>query len=113
MPNVRRQRGFTLIEMMVVVMLVGVLAFIATLSYRRWVLNSRINEGQSMLQNIRIAEESFRSENTVYLQTEPGLTTTYPSTTPPGSKKTAWGNNPGSWAAINVQPAGPVYFGYA
>jgi type IV pilus assembly protein PilA len=121
MPSLRRQRhrqrGFTLIEMMIVVMLVSVLALIATVAYRRWIRNSRINEAQTMLQNFRVAEETFRSENTVYLQTGTSLTATalYPSTTPNGMKKTAWGSSPatlGNWAALNIQPNGPVYFGY-
>ncbi|HEX3769282.1 MAG TPA: prepilin-type N-terminal cleavage/methylation domain-containing protein [Polyangiaceae bacterium] len=114
-PSLLRERGFTLIEMMVVVMLVGVLAFVAGVAYRRWIRNSRINEAQAMLQNFRVAEESYRSENTVYLATASSLASTalYPTTSPNGMQKVAWGSNPGNWAALNIQPGGPVYFGYA
>ena len=67
MPSVRRSRAFTLIELMFVVILVGVLAMIATVAYRKWVRSSYIGEAQNMLGNIRTAEEAFRAENTGYL----------------------------------------------
>jgi prepilin-type N-terminal cleavage/methylation domain-containing protein len=113
MPRSRGPRGFTLIELMIVVVIVGVLSFIAIVGYRKWVLNSRVTEGESMLQNIRIAEESFRSENGGYLAVGTSLTATYPLASPNGVMKTQWGLSPGKWAALNVQPDGPVYFGYA
>src|ERR1019366_3513006 len=65
----RDERAFTLIEAMVVVILVGILAVVAGLGYRRWVRSSYMGEAQDMLTNIRMAEETFRSENGAYLAT--------------------------------------------
>jgi type IV pilus assembly protein PilA len=115
MPVVRRARAFTLIEAMVVVALVGILAVVAGVAYRKWVLNSYVGEAQGMLGNIRSAEETFRAENSAYLSVSTDLTTAslYPLTAPIGNLKTQWGANPGLWAALNVNPNGPVRFGYA
>jgi prepilin-type N-terminal cleavage/methylation domain-containing protein len=109
----RGKRAFTLIEAMLVVILVGILAVVAGLGYRRWVRSSYIGEAQDLLANIRMAEETFRSENGAYLATETSLSILYPATTPTEAFKTAWGANPGAWATLNVVPSGPVRFGYS
>ncbi len=116
MPVVRRSRAFTLIEAMVVVALVGILAVLASLAYRRWIRSSYLGEAHDMLSNIRSAEEAFRAENSGYLNVSTDLTTLYPNATPTGNVKTQWGgagDNPAGWAALNVNPNGPVRFGYA
>jgi prepilin-type N-terminal cleavage/methylation domain-containing protein len=112
-----RSRGFTLIELAIVVVLIGILSLLAGVAYRKWVLNSYINEATEMLSNIRNAEETFRSENGGYLDVSGGLTTLYPAATPTGNVKTAWGAACSAckapWTSINVAPSAPVRFGYA
>ena len=113
MPVVRRARAFTLIETMIVVVVVGILALLATVSYRKWVRNSYMSEAANMLANIRMAEESFRAENGGYLQASPDLNTLYPAPAPAASFATEWGQPFASWPSLNVKPSGPVRFGYA
>jgi prepilin-type N-terminal cleavage/methylation domain-containing protein len=116
----QRSRGFTLIEVMTVVVIVGVLALLAVVAYKRWVRTSYMAEAQDMLQNIRGAEEAFRSETSAYLNVSSTLDVgyTYPAKTP-GAFKSSWGGACGtcvastSWAALAVEPKGPVAFGYA
>lgn len=116
----RRARGFTLIEMMIAVAIVGVLALIATVGYRRWVKASFVAEGQDMIASIRTQEEAFLAENGAYLNVSNGLgpPNTYPSQKP-GATKTAWGAPcttclaPNSWQSLGVQASAPVAFGYS
>jgi prepilin-type N-terminal cleavage/methylation domain-containing protein len=117
----RPARGFTLIEMLAVVVILGVLATIATVAYRRYVRASHVEEAQDMVINIRAAEEAFYGENNGYLDVSGCLGTncTYPSRSP-GAFKTSWGGpcgwckNPASgWDGLAVSANGPVYYGYA
>ena len=113
-----RARAFTLIEAMMVVTLVGILAVLATVAYRRWTHTAYLAEAQDMVANIRAAEESFRAENGGYLtissQLGPGFDD--PAKTP-GQMKTAWGGVcdwcTNDWKGLSVAPSAPVAFGYS
>ncbi len=114
----RAVRGFTLIEAMAVVVIVGVLAVLAVTSYRAWIRTSYMAEAEDMIAHIRSAEESFKAENGTYLNVSGGLDlgNLYPATTP-GAFKTAWGGACATcarpWSYLNVAPQAPVAFGYA
>jgi type IV pilus assembly protein PilA len=62
----RARRGFTLVELMVVVAIVGVLAALAIVGFQRYSTSSRSGEAISMLNSLRMAQESFRAENLRY-----------------------------------------------
>lgn len=61
-----RQNGFTLIELMIVVVIVGILASIAYPSYQRYVLASRRAEAQSDMLKIQLGLEKWRANNNTY-----------------------------------------------
>ncbi|MDP9150619.1 MAG: prepilin-type N-terminal cleavage/methylation domain-containing protein [Myxococcota bacterium] len=114
----RRSRGFTLIEMMIVVVIVGILATLAVAGYRKLVNSSHVSEATNMVQSIRLAQESYRSETQQYADISVSLTSYYPSSTPTGKVLTGWGAAcPGSvckqdWSALPLHVDGPVLFGY-
>jgi len=122
----RFARGFTLIEMMVVVIIVSVLAMLAIVGYRRLILSSNVSEANNMVQNIRVAQESFHSETQQYasisavalFNTPPPSTGWYPNNAPKGNTLTAWGAPCGNcagydWSVLPLHVDGPVRFGYA
>jgi type IV pilus assembly protein PilE len=62
----RNQRGFTLIEIMIVVAIVAILAAIAIPSYQDYVTRSRIVEATSGLADARNKMEQFFQDNRTY-----------------------------------------------
>ena len=59
-------KGFTLIEVMIVVVVIAILAAIAIPSYQYFVRNAQRADGMSALMDIRTAQERWRSNNPAY-----------------------------------------------
>lgn len=105
------QRGFTLVELGVVVVIVGILAVVAVVGYRKLILNSKISEARNMIGAIRIAEEAYKAEAGIYLD----LSQAYCPSDGSTQEKWAWENpacNGNRWAQLPVHADGPVQFGY-
>lgn len=111
-----RSRGFTLVELLIVVAMIGVLAALAIMGYRKYLNSAQASEAKAVIQSIRNAEEAYKAETLVYLSVSASLTDYYPNAAP-NDRKMNW-NNPGAtsfanWRTLNVVTDGPVRFGYA
>jgi type IV pilus assembly protein PilE len=65
--NPGRSRGFTLIEMMIVVVIAGILAAIALPSYFQYIQRSKIIEATTGLSNWRTRMEQYFLDNRTYV----------------------------------------------
>ena len=59
-------QGFTLIELMIVVAIIGILAAIAIPNFVKFQCRSKQSEAKGNLKAIYVAEESYRAERDVY-----------------------------------------------
>lgn len=113
-----RARGFTLIEMMVVVVIIGILATLATYGVRKYVLAAKASEPIEIINSIRAAQESYKDETFRYLKVN-DMTSYYPFTgvAELRNAKKPWesGNTTiaDNWRQLGVRPSTVVQFGYA
>ncbi|MEO7032918.1 MAG: prepilin-type N-terminal cleavage/methylation domain-containing protein [Polyangiaceae bacterium] len=113
----RPEAGFTLVELMVIVVIVGVLAMLGTYSVRKYITSSKTSEATGMISTIRAAEEAYKDETFTYLNVSGTLDNYYPANPTPGRAKAQWGAGDATlnknFQILGVSAPQPVLFVYS
>ncbi len=110
--KLRAKKGFTLVELMIVVAIIGILAAIAIPNFLNFRLKAKTSEAKSNLGAIRSTEVAYFAEYNVYIS---GQSYTPDHTAMPVGKTAAdkkqW-NGDTRFSIIGFAPEGQVYYDY-
>lgn len=114
----RGSRGFSLVEVAIVVVCIGVLAALAMVGFIRYRRTARMAEATHLVSNIKAQQEAYKAEKGLYAAISRTSDSFYPAANP-GKFTTAWGGDcagcfdPKGWSHLSVHVDGPVMYGYA
>jgi prepilin-type N-terminal cleavage/methylation domain-containing protein len=111
----RNRAGFTVIELMIGVVIVGILAALAIPSFKGYVYKGRVSEAVSMLNEIKTRQESYRSRHGRYAAvsgTGEWATAAFTPAGNPGSDPVGW-QSTDEWEELGIRPPNVVRFRYA
>ncbi len=104
----RLARGFSLVELMISVAIIGILSALAIAGFLRFQLRSKAAEARVNLSSIATAENAYFGEFSLYVAAAP---------TPPGPEgpnRRAWaGGGSAQFDQLGFLPIGDVFFSYA
>jgi type IV pilus assembly protein PilA len=106
--KLRNRKGFTLVELMIVVAIIGILAAIAIPNFLNFRLKAKTSEAKSNLGGIRSTEVAYVAEWNMYVGNQE-YTPVNPRTN--NAKKVLWVTTT-RFSILGFAPEGKVFFSY-
>ncbi len=104
--TIRENKGFTLIELMIVVAIIAILAAIAIPNYMNYRYKARTSEAKSNIGAIRTLEESYAAESSNY------LTAPWAPGNVPGNSGSTWPASSPGFDGLGFRAKGTIYYSY-
>jgi len=108
----KRKHGFTITELMIAVVIIGVLAGLAIPSFTGYIYKARVTEATTFLTKIKQRQESYRNEFGQYCAIDGNDWGTWNPAGIPGIDPVAWSAT-AEWQQLGASPDGPIRFQYA
>jgi prepilin-type N-terminal cleavage/methylation domain-containing protein len=108
----KRNQGYTITELMITVVIIGVLATLAIPTFTSYIYKSRVTEATNFLGKIKQRQESYRDEFGQYCAVDGTSWGTWNPATIPGEDPVVWAPT-GNWDQLGASPDAPVRFQYA
>ena len=112
----KRFRGFTLVELMVVVTIIAILAAVATYAYGRITKRSRLNEAFAFMAAVHAGEDIYRSDHGVYCGLKSNAAISGDGDWDPGDPdairggKARWSSPTYDWSDCQINPPAHTRF---
>jgi type IV pilus assembly protein PilA len=113
-PRPAARRGYTLVEVLVVVAMIGVLATLAVASYMRWLRWANIAETKQILGAIATGQQRYYAQTQGYLSCSSSMTDYYPMA-PNGGKHLFHDSSLAQsvcWKVLAAEVTDPTYMGF-
>jgi prepilin-type N-terminal cleavage/methylation domain-containing protein len=108
--------GFTILELLIVLGIIGILSAVAVFGYQRYMRQAYTSEVYSMVAAIKAAEDNYKAETGQYLSTGTDEEDFYPALNSAGvepKKKTIDLNSKTEWRNLGISPpSNHLYCGY-
>lgn len=108
----KSKQGFTVTELMIAVVIIGVLATIAIPSFTSYIYKARVTEASNFLGEIKQRQESYRNEFGQYCAVNGTDWGNYNPSSIPGIDPVMW-ESTAEWEQLGAAPDGPTRFRYA
>ena len=108
----KRNQGFTVTELMIAVVIIGILATLAIPSFTAYIYKARVTEATNFLGKIKQRQESYRNEFGQYCAVDDDDWGSWNPSDIPGMDPVVW-ETTAEWQQLGASPDGPIRFRYA
>lgn len=110
--GMKRNQGYTITELMITVVIIGVLAMVAIPTFTSYIYKARVSEGTNFLGKIKQRQESYRNEFGQYCAVDGDDWGSWNPNAIPGIDPVVW-ESTDLWRQLGASPDAPIRFQYA